>query len=50
MKIIFDNDEQKQQIINSFCIDELFIDRDEVCSQDCESCWERHIQMEVEDD
>lgn len=50
MKIIFDSDEQQRQVINSFCIDEMFIDRDESCCQDCEACWERHVQMEVEDE
>lgn len=50
MKITFDSDEQKQQVINSFCIDELYIDRKDICSQNCEACWEKYVQMEVDDE
>lgn len=49
MKIIFDDEDQKLEVINSFCIDELYIDRDEACCQNCEECWERHVDMEVDD-
>ena len=49
MQIIFDNEDQKCQVINSFCIDELFIERDEVCTQNCQDCWERHVEMDVEE-
>lgn len=50
MKILFDNDEQRSNVIRSFCVDELYVDREEVCCEDCESCWERHIETEVEED
>lgn len=50
MQIIFDNKEQQLAVIKSFCIDELFVDRDESCCMNCEECWERHVQMEVEDE
>lgn len=49
MVIVFDNEDQKRRVIDSFCVDELYIDRDEVCSQNCEECWERHVNMEVEE-
>lgn len=50
MKIIFDDEDQKRQVIDSFCIDDLYIYRgDEVCCQNCDECWERHVEMEVED-
>lgn len=49
MKIIFDSEDQKRQMTDSFCVDELFLDREEVCGQNCDECWERHINMEVEE-
>lgn len=49
MRITFDSEDQKRQMIDSFCVDELFIDRDEACCQNCDDCWERHIEMEVEE-
>lgn len=49
MKIIFDSEDQKRQVIDSFCIDELYFDRDEPCCENCDECWERNIEMEVEE-
>ena len=50
MRIVFDSYDQKEQIIRSFCIDELFVERETVCDQNCEECWERHVDMEVGDE
>lgn len=47
MKITFDDEDQKRRIIDSFCVDELFIEREGVCRQDCDACWERFVEMEV---
>ena len=46
MKITFDNEDQKRQVIDSFCVDDLYIDRDEVCCENCDECWERHVEEE----
>lgn len=49
MKIIFDSEDQKRKVIDSFCIDEVFVYREEPCCQNCDECWEKHVEMEVED-
>lgn len=53
MKIIFDNEEQKEKFIfhiakTSFCPDEVLIDKDLHCN-DCKSCWENAVEMEVKE-
>lgn len=49
MLIVFDDEDQRRKVIDSFCIDELFIDRDVPCCQDCDKCWEDHVEMEVKE-
>lgn len=50
MRITFDNEDQKRQVIDSFCVDDLYIDRDEACCENCDECWERHVEMDVEEE
>ena len=50
MNIIFDSEDQKRKVIDSFCVDDLFVDREESCCWDCDACWERHVEMEVEEE
>lgn len=59
MKIIFDNGEQKNHLIDTLCPYDVNLDIDEVwCAElanerfmECVECWERSgIEMEVKDD
>ena len=56
MKIIFDSEEQKQRIIDSYCPDSLdyhytYHASDECKNaKSCEECWRHNIEMEVKHD
>lgn len=50
MKIVFDNNKQKQKFISRFCIVDLFLDQPNQCNENCAECWEKHIEMKVEEE
>ena len=50
MKIVFDNNKQKQKFISRFCIVDLFLDQPNQCSEKCDECWGKHIEMDVEEE
>lgn len=50
MTIVFNSEDQKQKVISSFCVDELYIDRNTVCTQNCEECWDQYVTTDVQDE
>lgn len=50
MQITFENMEQKDQVINSLCVDDLYIKRDIPCTENCEECWHRFVEIDFDED
>ena len=53
MKIIFDNERQKTRLIASLCPDDILLDNPitgNKCNGDhCIECWEKAIEMEIQE-
>ena len=50
MKVIFDSEEQFLEVTNALCVDDMRVERNEICCADCAACWEKFIDVEVEEE
>ena len=55
MKIIFDNEQEKDFFVRKLCPLDVLNEANEICyayegsPHKCEECWEKNIEMEVRD-
>lgn len=49
IKVIFDSEKQFLEVAEAICVDDMRVERNENCCEDCAACWEKFIDVEVEE-